>query len=280
MRIAVPHHPGVDSGNLGSNLRPMYLRNRLVGALLLPMTILSLSSPAAEIETGFTSMFNGKDLTGWEGLAGAWRVVDGAITAESTPDKPCKKAHYLMWRGDKPGDFELRADFRLQGAGGNSGIQFRSRELPNWDTSGYQADIENGDQWTGCLFEHTRGGVAMRGEKVIIAKDGKKTVSPVAVPGKVQDLIAGNGAAGGRLSCSAALLNQVKQGEWNSYTIIARGPEITLKINDIVMCQVTDQQAGTAAKDGVIALQMHPGPPMKVQFKNLRIKLLEPNSSN
>ena len=72
----------------------------------------------------------------------------------------------------------------------------------------------------------------------------------------------------------------MNKGEWNSYTIIARGPEITLKINDIVMCQVTDQQAGMAAKDGVIALQMHPGPPMKVQFKNLRIKLLDPNSSN
>src|ERR1035437_2101294 len=91
---------------------------------------------------------------------------------------------------------------------------------------------------------------------------------------------AGNGAPGGNLSRSAALLSQVNKGEWNSYTIIARGPEITLKINDIVMCQVTDQQAGMAAKDGVIALQMHPGPPMKVQFHNLRIKLLDPNPSN
>ncbi len=258
----------------------MDLRNRTRGALLLLVTTLSLSSAAAGIESGFTSMFNGKDLTGWEGLPGAWGVVDEAITAESTPEKPCKQAHYLMWRGGKPGDFELRTNFRLQGPGGNSGIQFRSRELANWDTSGYQADIENGDQWTGCLFEHTRGGVAMRGEKVIIDKDGKKAVSPVAVPRKVQELIAGDGASGGNPSRSAALLSQVKQGEWNSYTIIARGPEITLKINDIVMCQVTDQQAGMAAKDGVIALQMHPGPPMKVQFKNLRIKLLGPKSSN
>ena len=252
----------------------MHLRNQILGVLLLLAATLPLSSSAAESESGFTAMFNGKDLTGWEGLREAWRVADGAITAESTPENPCKRAHYLMWRGGKPGDFELRADFRLQGAGGNSGIQFRSRELPNWDTSGYQADIENGDQWTGCLFEHTRGGVAMRGEKVIIDKDGKKTVSPVAAPEKVQQLMAGNGAAGGKLSLSAALLRQVNTGEWNSYTIIARGPDITLKINDIVMCQVTDQQAGTAAKDGVIALQMHPGPLMKVQFKNLRIKLL------
>ena len=252
----------------------MTFRNCITGSLLLLATTISLSSAAGEIETGFTPMFNGKDLTGWEGLPGAWSVVDGAITAESTPEKPCKAAHYLMWRGGKPGDFELRTEFRLQGPGANSGIQFRSREVPNWDTSGYQADMENGDQWFGCLFEHTRGGITMRGEKVVIDSDGKKAVSPIAVPEQVQELITGG------LSQSAALLRQVKKGEWNSYTIIARGPDITLKINDIVMCQVRDQQAGLAAKDGVIALQMHPGPPMKVQFKNIRIKLLDAKSSN
>ncbi len=252
----------------------MILRSSIPALALLLATVLSGTSPAAEIEEGFTPMFNGKDLSGWEGLPGAWEVVDGAITAESTPEKPCKAAHYLMWRGGKPGDFELRTQFRLQGAGANSGIQFRSRELPYWDTSGYQADMENSDRWFGCLFEHTRGGIAMRGEKVLIDEDGKKTVLPVVVPEQVQKLITGN------LSLSAALLRQVKMEDWNSYTIIARGPDITLKINDVVMSQVTDQQAGLAAKDGVIALQMHPGPPMKVQFKNIRIKLLDANSKN
>jgi hypothetical protein len=162
-----------------------------------------------------------------------------------------------MWRGGKPADFEMRLEFRLQGDGGNSGIQFRSKEVPEWDTSGYQADIENGDQWTGCLFEHTRGGISMRGEKVIIAEDGKKQV--LALPD-------------GR--SSAELLKAFKREQWNSYTIIARGPDITLKINDVIMCQATDHQTGLAARDGIIALQMHPGPPMKVQFRNLRIKHL------
>ena len=264
----------VDSVDPESNLGVMTLRRWILGSILLFTMIISLPGGAAESDKGFTPMFNGKDLTGWEGLPGAWGVVDGAITAESTPEKPCKAAHYLMWRGGKPGDFELRTEFRLQGPGANSGIQFRSREVSHWDTSGYQADMENGDQWFGCLFEHTRGGIAMRGEKVVIDSDGKKTVSPIAVPKQVQELITGG------LSPSAALLRQVKKGEWNSYTIIARGPDITLKINDIVMCQVTDQQAGVAAKDGVIALQMHPGPPMKVQFKNIRIKSLDAKSSN
>jgi hypothetical protein len=157
-----------------------------------------------------------------------------------------------MWRGDAPADFDLRLEFRL--VGGNSGIQFRSKELPEWDTSGYQADIEDGDQWTGCLFEHTRGGVAMRGERVEIAADGERRVEVLGDP--------------------VALLGKVRRGEWNTYRIVARGANIRLEINGVLMAEVTDRQEGVAARDGVIALQMHPGPPMKIQFRNLRIKSL------
>lgn len=218
--------------------------------------LVSLVPPltAATDAEGFVLMFNGRDLSGWEGKAGWWHVEDGAITSQSTPEKPCESAHYLMWRGGEPGDFDLRLEYRL--VGGNSGVQFRSRELPNWDTSGYQADMEDGGQWSGCLFEHTRGGVAMRGEQVVIAADGAREVS--------------------WLGDSAELLKQVRKQDWNSYRILAVGPELTLEINGVVMARATDRQEGLAARRGVIALQMHPGPPMKVQFRNLRIKLLEP----
>ncbi|MCP5519430.1 MAG: DUF1080 domain-containing protein [Verrucomicrobiales bacterium] len=222
-------------------------------ALWLAAVSTAQPAPAKPVEEGFVSMFNGRDLTGWEGKPGWWRVEDGTITSESTPEKPCPTAHYLMWRGGKPADFDLRLEFKL--VGGNSGIQFRSRELPDWDTSGYQADIEDGEQWTGCLFEHTRGGVSMRGQHVTIAPDGARTVTAIGDP--------------------AALLARVRRHEWNSYRIVARGPELTLEINGVVMARATDHQEGLAAKDGVIALQMHPGPPMKVQFRNLRIKLLK-----
>lgn len=243
----------------------LHARESKISSLLHTLLVLALglvaitTTQAAENEEGFKPMFNGKDLAGWEGRAGWWHVEDGAITSESTKEKPCDRAHYLMWRGGKPGDFEMRAEFRLMGEGANSGIQFRSREVPDWDTSGYQADIENGNQWTGCLFEHTRGGVSMRGEKVVIDQDGKKTTTPL--PG---------GQSG------TDLLKVFKKEAWNSYTVIARGPELTLKINGVVMCQAIDNQTGVAARDGIIALQMHPGPPMKVQFRNLRIKMLEP----
>lgn len=223
-----------------------------------------LAHATAEDETGFQPIFNGKDLTGWEGRPGWWYVEDGAITAHSSPDKPGDKTHYLMWRGGKPSDFELRLEYRLVGTGANSGIQFRSCEVPDWDTSGYQADMETGEQWTGCLFEHTRGGIAMRGEKVFIDKDGKKTILPLDdTPGATVAKL------------SAELLKKVKKDGWNAYTIRAKGSEITLSINGVKMTQVTDLQDGLAARSGIIALQMHQGPPMKVQFRNLRLKTLD-----
>jgi hypothetical protein len=220
--------------------------------------LLVLAAPlairAGDAEEGFTPMFNGRDLTGWEGAPGWWYVEDGTLTAQSTPEKPCKKCNYLMWRGGQPGDFELRCKYRL--IGGNSGIQFRSLEKPDWDTSGYQADMDAAGQWSGALFEHTRGGVALRGQKVVIDEQGRKEITALGDP--------------------AELVKHIQQNEWNEYRVIARGPELTLEINGVVMAQATDRQQGRAASQGVIALQMHPGPPMKVQFKDLRIRIFDP----
>ncbi len=224
-----------------------------LGPALLSLAILSTALSASEVEEGFVSMFNGQDLTGWEGKSGGWWVEDGTITSQSTKEKPCVKHHYLMWRGGQPADFELRLCYRI--VGGNSGIQFRSKEIPNWDTRGYQADLEAGQQWTGALFQHQRGGVAMRGEKAVIDEDGKKTVEPLGDPAELQ--------------------KQVKANDWNEYHVIARGPEIILKINGVVMSHAVDRDREKACHSGVIALQMHPGPPMKVQFRNLRIKVLD-----
>lgn len=201
-------------------------------------------------EEGFVSMFNGKDLAGWEGETQWWGVKNGCITAESTPAKLCKKQSYLMWRGGQPGDFEMRLNFRL--VGGNSGIQIRSKEIANWDTRGYQADMDDACVWAGALFEHMRGGIAMRGQKVVIAEDGKKTTSSLGNPD--------------------ALKAKIRRRDWNEYRIVCRGDEISLYINDTLMSQAKDDQQSLAARRGIIALQMHPGPPMKVEYKNLRIK--------
>ena len=91
-------------------------------------------APAAPA-SGFVSMFNGKDLTGWDGSPGWWQVHDGVLVGESTPDKPCQQTHYLYWQGGEPEDFDLRASDRLHGEA-NSGIQIRIKKIPVWDTWG------------------------------------------------------------------------------------------------------------------------------------------------
>ena len=205
-----------------------------------------------EGETGFQAMFNGKDLTGWEGAAGWWEVRDGLLVCESTPEKPCKRSHYLYWKGGEPGDFEMRFFFRISGEA-NSGVQFRSKRQPEWDAWGYQADLDTAGAYTGCLYQHVRGLVAERGQEVQIDPAGKKTIKS--------------------FGSSAELLKAVKPGQWNEYRVVAKGPRISLWINDVRMCEVEDHEKEFALPKGIIALQMHQGPPMKVEFKDLRIRV-------
>ena len=200
------------------------------------------------------SLFNGKDLAGWDGKPGWWRVEDGAITSESTAEKPCKECNYLIWRGEQPADFELLAEFKLSSKA-NSGIQLRSKELKNWDTFGYQADMTGDGSLIGFVYHHQYGLIAGRGEKSTFTADGKKTVEPLGDP--------------------AELLKHYKPDAWNTYRVVCQGPGISLYVNDVLMCQITDHRNKQASSREIIALQMHPGPPMKVQFKNLRIKPLK-----
>lgn len=231
---------------------------RLATVLAMAVTLLSGASLHAEEQAdadGFVAIFNGQDMTGWEGKPGWWRVEDGALTSESTVERPCKKHNYLMWRGGSAeGDFELKLKYKI--VGGNSGVQFRSNELEDWDIAGYQADIEAGKTWTGCLFEVKvrNGGVAMRGTRTTTAPDGTQTVEKIGDP--------------------AELMAKVKPGEWNDYHIKAVGDHITLIINGVVMCEAIDHAEKRVEPGGMIAFQMHPGPPMKVQFKDVKLKKL------
>jgi hypothetical protein len=228
----------------------------VLGALLWLSTGLA---SAADAEAGFARIFNGKDLTKWEGEPSWWSVEDGAITGQITPEKPMHhRCTYLFWRGGRPADFELRAVYRIQGREGNSGINFRSRELPRWDCLGYQADLElkpdaAWPNYSGLLYEaNQRRFLVQHGQKVTIDEAGGRTVAGLAI---VPDYP-----------------KTIRPNDWNEYTIIARGPEIVLKINGAVTSHVIDRQRGKAAAEGLIALQLHGDMSMKVQFKNIRIK--------
>ena len=206
-------------------------------------------------EDGFVTIFNGTDLTGWEANPEIWSVKDAVLIGQSPRGEPYDQQDYIYWTKAEPGNFVLKLKYRLIGKGSNSGVQIRSEKRPNWDCYGYQADMEESPQWTGCLFHHSRGGIVMRGFKGIITQDGKNETKQFADPAELAK-------------------KYTTEGEWNEYEISAVGSVITLKINDVLMCEVDDRHE-KATKKGIIAFQMHPGPPMKVEFKDVRIKILD-----
>lgn len=206
-------------------------------------------------DTEFQCLFDGKTLNGWEGKSQFWSVQDGAITGQTTKDNPTKGNTFLIWRGGKTADFELRLDFRI--VGGNSGIQYRSEEKGDFVVGGYQADFEAGDRFIGILYEEKgRGILALRGHKVVIAEDGKKKTIGTTCDEK-------------------EMLASIKKEGWNEYLITAKGNHLVQKINGHTTVDVTDNQTSKSSAEGILALQLHAGPPMLVQFKNIRLKQLK-----
>jgi type 1 glutamine amidotransferase len=226
----------------------------LAGLALFAALSLGLNSPlsAADEEPGFKSLFNGKDLSGWDGNPKFWSVREGAITGQTTDDNKTDGNTFLIWRDATVDDFELRLSYKI--VGGNSGIQYRSKDYGNWVVGGYQGDFEAGDTYSGILYEERgRGILAQRGQKTEIGPDGK--VNVVASLGDTKDIQV-----------------NIKKEDWNDYTILAEGNQLTHIINGRVTAQVTDNQPGKRAMSGILALQLHAGPSMTVQFKNIRIK--------
>lgn len=206
---------------------------------------------------GFVSLFDGKTLDGWEGKDAFWSVKGGAITGQTTEENPTQGNTFLIWRGGQVGDFELHCKFRIRNH--NSGIQYRSKELDNFVVSGYQADIDATGRYLGILYEEKgRGILAQRGTKVEIDADGKKKVV-----GKTDD--------------GEAVLESFKNAKdgWNEYVIIAKGNHLVQKINGLTTIDLVDHQSEKAAKKGILALQLHAGPPMQVQFKDIQLKKLD-----
>lgn len=223
---------------------------------------------AADVEPGFKSLFNGTDLSGWEGNPKLWSVKDGTITGITGSDADTKINHntFLVWKGGEVADFELRLSYRIEK--GNSGIQYRSKVSENGKfgpiVGGYQADFEAGKTYSGILYEERgRGILAQRGQKTVIKEaDGKTKVEVTGSVGDTKEIQA-----------------KIKHEDWNDYVVIAKGNHLQHFINGQLTVDVTDEQSAKAAKSGALALQIHVGPPMVVQFKNIRIKNLSGDSA-
>jgi hypothetical protein len=233
--------------------------------LLALLVVFLIARSAAAADEGFKPLFDGKTLQGWEGDSKFWRVEDGTITGQTTAENPAPNNTFLIWRGGKLADFELKAEFRMPNAGfANSGIQYRSRVEPEkigrWVVGGYQADMDGDNQYTGILYdERGRGILALRGQRTVIRDNHHAKV--VGVFGDPKELA-----------------KSIKNRRWNEYDIIARGNHLIQKINGQVMVDVTDNDPAKRRMEGVLALQVHAGDPMKVQFRNVRLKELPKQS--
>ncbi|MGL4594824.1 MAG: 3-keto-disaccharide hydrolase [Thermoguttaceae bacterium] len=209
-----------------------------------------------EQKEGFVSLFNGKNLDNWEGNEAIWSVEDGVIVGQTSADGPAKLTYnqFLTWNGNA-GDFVLRFDMKCTKAG-NTGMQYRSWKMGGdqpFRIAGYQADFDGAHTYTGILYgENFRGILCKRGEESVIQDDHKpKTMRSFAT--------------------NDDLKKELKVEDWNEYEVIADGFTFTNKINGHLMSICTDEDKESRRKDGLIAIQAHVGPPMKVEVKNIRL---------
>lgn len=229
--------------------------------------LLACALPGRAAEEGVQSLFNGQNLQDWEGNPGIWSVQDGAITGRTTEDTKLKHNTFLVWKGGTVDDFELRLQYRI--VNGNSGIQYRSKVAEQGAqgpiVGGYQADFEAGKTYSGILYEERgRGILAERGQLTRVTRAGDKhKVEVLASVGKTEELQAG-----------------IKAEAWNDYLILARGNRLTHVINGRVTAEVIDDDSAQAAKSGVLAFQVHVGPPMTVQFRNIQLKRLSASGAS
>ena len=211
------------------------------------------------IQADWITLFDGKTLGGWDGDPRVWSVQDGAITGKTTEEIALDKNSCIIWRGGETDNFVLELEYRI--VHGNSGIHYRSFELPEgkWRVGGYQADIDSGDKYSGMLYEEAaRKILAEPGQSTEVGRNGEK--HEVKVTGKAGD--------------SAEIHKNILKEDWNKYRVVAQGYHFQHFINDMKAVDVTDNDPRDRRAAGLLALQLHVGPPMTAQFRNIRMKRL------
>ncbi len=206
----------------------------------------------ASARDGFKPLFNGKDLTGWDGNPELWSVEDGCITGKTTGPEQLAYNQFLIWRGGKVKNFELHA--KIKESGNNTGIQYRSKELPEngkWSIGGYQCDIHPATPNNAMVYEERgRGIIVQNGQGVVIDPTGKRWLASEHEPVKV-DI-----------------------ATWHEYTVIAQGNHLIHKVDGQVTIDLLDFEESKRALEGLLAFQIHRGPAMNVQIKDVMLKEL------
>lgn len=248
---------------------------RITKSITLVALLATLAAPLTHAaDSGFKPIFNGKDLSGWEGNATFWSVRNGTITGQTTPEKVTAGNTFLVYKSAQPANFELVLSFRLTAQNdknqANSGVQYRSKvvDAEKFVVAGYQADIDSTGKYAGMLYEEKGRGILMGpGEKIKIGGTSVDTASPKKKQKTAVEKLPG-------ATPPAEILAAYKLGEWNELRIVAKGNHLQHFLNGKLSADVTDADPSLAPKSGVIALQLHQGPPMTVEFKDVRLKTL------
>lgn len=224
-------------------------------------------------KNNFEKIFDGKTLQGWEGDSTYWRAESGNLVGEVTPSTLLKRNSFIIWRGGVVKDFELVAEYRIT-KNGNSGINYRSDEMPGvpFALRGYQGDIDGMDDkpYTGMNYEERkRTTLAKRGQKVILPP----LTNADSLQAHIDDNVWTAPVIVGSLGDGDSLKSIIHgAGEWNEYRILAVGNHLQHFINGALVCDVTDNDTVNRKLSGLIGVQVHVGPPMKVEYRNFRLR--------
>lgn len=220
-------------------------------------------------QDGFIEMLDVNSLQGWRGDDKIWHVKDGILVGEMKEgDEPLKNNTFLIWEGGEPANFEFKASFRIS-ENGNSGVNYRSElvaDLP-FALKGYQADIDGQNNYTGQNYEERkRTTLAYRGQIVEIPEnvEGVEAVSKNNAWSNVKIIDS--------LGEDQELKDAINKNDWNTIRIVARGNKLQHYINDRLMSEVQDSDNENFSARGLIGFQVHVGPPMKVEYKDVLIK--------
>ncbi len=243
---------------------------------LVIFSFLFLIETNAQVSTAkqvFLSIFNGRDLTGWEGDTTYWRVEDDALTGEVRPDNLLQHNSFIIWRGGMPADFELKGQFRIS-AQGNSGINYRSEEVKGipYALRGYQADIDGQNWYTGQNYEERkRTTLAYIGQKTTVNPCMEQT-SPESISKRVRNNAWTCITQIASLGSAAHLTTGILPNQWHTFHLIVRGNRMQHYVNGRLMSDVIDNDTVNRTTKGLIGVQVHVGPAMKVQYKHLQLK--------
>jgi hypothetical protein len=222
------------------------------------MIYLLICSTGLEAQTNtskFIKIFDGKTMNGWEGDTSFWRIENNCFIGEVTPEKPLKSNTFLIWRGFMPDHFEFKAQYRIS-ANGNSGINYRSEEVPGvpFGLKGYQADIDGENQYTGQNYEERgRGFLAMRGQQAVLKEKQNPTIT-------------------GSVGNTDELKATIKLNDWNDIHIIVNGNVMKHYINGVLMSETTDEDVQKQKFGGLLGLQVHVMQSMKVEYRKIYLK--------